>query len=47
MDHMATNFPSAFAGYKLTVTESHQSGKADTSGTAKAMVEYFNKLKGG
>lgn len=28
----------AFGGYTLSVTESHQSGKADTSGTAKDMV---------
>lgn len=40
----AKNFPGAFAGYSLEITESHQQGKADTSGTAKAMVDYFNKL---
>lgn len=34
----------AFKGYKLTVTESHQSSKVDTSGTAKAIVESFNEL---
>jgi hypothetical protein len=28
----------AFGGYILSVTESHQTGKADTSGTAKDMV---------
>jgi 4-hydroxy-tetrahydrodipicolinate reductase len=28
----------------LTVKESHQKGKADTSGTARAIVGYFNKL---
>lgn len=47
MDTMSATYPGAFGGYELTVTESHQSTKADTSGTAKAMVEYFNKLKGG
>lgn len=44
MDIMASNFPGAFAGYTLKVTESHQSSKVDTSGTAKAIVEYFQKL---
>ncbi|GAQ84419.1 dihydrodipicolinate reductase [Klebsormidium nitens] len=44
MDIMAQNFPGAFAGYTLKVTESHQSSKVDTSGTAKAIVEYFQKL---
>jgi 4-hydroxy-tetrahydrodipicolinate reductase len=44
MDIMAQNFPGAFAGYSLKVTESHQSSKVDTSGTAKAIVEYFQKL---
>mmetsp|Transcript_9479 Transcript_9479/g.29382 ORF Transcript_9479/g.29382 Transcript_9479/m.29382 type:complete len:286 (-) Transcript_9479:90-947(-) len=44
MDKMATDFPNAFAGYKMELVESHQSTKADTSGTAKAMVESFNQL---
>lgn len=30
--------------YRLRVQESHQSGKLDTSGTAIAMVRYFNAL---
>ena len=38
MKIMAEQFPGAFAGYTLSVTESHQSTKADTSGTAKAVV---------
>mmetsp|Transcript_8098 Transcript_8098/g.17575 ORF Transcript_8098/g.17575 Transcript_8098/m.17575 type:complete len:291 (+) Transcript_8098:64-936(+) len=46
MEHMATNFPGAFSGYKLKITESHQSGKADTSGTAKDMMAYFKELNG-
>jgi 4-hydroxy-tetrahydrodipicolinate reductase len=33
-----------FKGYTLAIKESHQRGKADTSGTAKAMVRYFNQL---
>jgi 4-hydroxy-tetrahydrodipicolinate reductase len=44
MAYAADNFPDLFQGYTLTVRESHQQGKADTSGTAKAMVSYFNKL---
>ncbi|CAK9063475.1 Probable 4-hydroxy-tetrahydrodipicolinate reductase 1 [Durusdinium trenchii] len=47
MDNISSMYPGAFGGYGLKITESHQSGKADTSGTAKAMVEYLNKLKGG
>ena len=37
-------FPGLFKGYSLEIRESHQKGKADTSGTAKAMVGYFNEL---
>lgn len=44
MERMAKDFPGAFAGYKLEVTESHQKTKADTSGTAKAMVSSFQGL---
>lgn len=44
MAHAAENFPGLFNGYTLQVKESHQHGKADTSGTAKAMVGYFNDL---
>ncbi len=44
MAHAADNFPGLFKGYSLKVRESHQQGKADTSGTAKAMVAYFNEL---
>ena len=44
MDHAAQNFPGLFEGYKLEIKESHQKGKADTSGTARAMVGYFNQL---
>lgn len=41
LSRMARDFPGAFAGYKLEVTESHQKTKADTSGTAKAMAPRF------
>jgi len=44
MATMAKNFPGAFSGYKLEITESHQKTKADTSGTAKDMVSSFQKL---
>ena len=42
MDYGAKSFPDLFKGYSLSVRESHQKGKADTSGTAKAMIRYFN-----
>lgn len=44
MDNMAKEFPGAFSGYKLEVTESHQRTKADTSGTAKAVVGSLQQL---
>ena len=44
MAYAAENFPDLFNGYTLEIKESHQSTKVDTSGTAKAMVTYFNKL---
>lgn len=44
MEYAAQSFPGIFKGYSLEIKESHQNGKADTSGTAKAMVEYFNEL---
>ena len=44
MSHAADNFPDLFKGFSLTIKESHQKGKADTSGTAKAQVSYFNRL---
>ena len=43
---MSKRFPSCFDNYKLTVTESHQSTKADTSGTAKAIVSHLATLNG-
>lgn len=44
MAYAAETFPGLFSGYTLEVKESHQSWKADTSGTAKAMIRYFNEL---
>ena len=43
---MAQRFPKSFEGYKLEVTESHQKTKADTSGTAKAIVSHLATLNG-
>ena len=44
MEYTAKTFPDLFKGYSLEIKESHQKEKADTSGTAKAMVQYFNSL---
>jgi len=44
MQYGAENFPGLFSGYRLEIRESHQKGKADTSGTARVMVAYFNKM---
>ena len=38
IDILGREFPDCFAGYRLQVSESHQATKADTSGTAKAVV---------
>ena len=43
-EYAAKTFPELFKGYSLIIKESHQNGKVDTSGTAKAMVKYYNKL---
>ncbi|MBA0876618.1 hypothetical protein Goshw_025141 [Gossypium schwendimanii] len=55
MEIMAEQFSGAFSGYNLQlllsirffvlkVMESHQAGKLDTSGTAKAIISCFQKL---
>lgn len=44
LEFAAKTFPGLFDGYTLSVKESHQSGKADTSGTARAVVKSFNDL---
>ncbi|PKI74983.1 hypothetical protein CRG98_004755 [Punica granatum] len=44
MEIMAEQFPGAFSGYSLQVMESHQAGKLDVSGTAKAVISCFEKL---
>ena len=44
IEYLANEFPTAFSGYKLSVVESHQKTKADTSGTARAVVGSFQKM---
>jgi len=44
LEWTAENFPGVFNGYNLRVVESHQKTKADTSGTAKALVKNFLKM---
>jgi 4-hydroxy-tetrahydrodipicolinate reductase len=44
LEDLASRFPSAFEGYRLEVTESHQKKKADTSGTAKAVISSLVRL---
>lgn len=44
MELMAKEFPEALSGYTLEVVESHQATKIDTSGTAKAIVQSFQRL---
>ncbi|MCG8617263.1 MAG: dihydrodipicolinate reductase [Desulfobacterales bacterium] len=43
-EYAAKTFPGLFKDYTLEVKESHQQGKADTSGTAKAVVSCLNDL---
>jgi 4-hydroxy-tetrahydrodipicolinate reductase len=45
LEHMATEFPGSFDGYKLRIVESHQSTKADTSGTAKAIATHLAQVE--
>ena len=44
MEYAAEHFKDLFKGFSVEIKESHQMGKADTSGTAKAMIGHFNKL---
>lgn len=44
LEDLASKYPAAFGGYKLHVRESHQKTKADTSGTAKAVVDSLKTL---
>jgi 4-hydroxy-tetrahydrodipicolinate reductase len=44
LEFASNNFPNLFQGYDLKVKESHQKTKADTSGTAKAIIKYFKEM---
>jgi 4-hydroxy-tetrahydrodipicolinate reductase len=44
LEWSADNFPDLFKGYQLEIKESHQKGKADTSGTAKAIATCFKDM---
>lgn len=44
LSDLAEKFPGAFSDYKLSVSESHQKTKADTSGTAKAVIQSLKTL---
>ncbi len=44
LEYAAQNFPGLFQDYHITIKESHQQGKADTSGTAKAAVACFQQM---
>lgn len=46
LEDLASKYPSAFGGYTLHTRESHQKTKADTSGTAKAVVDSLKVLSG-
>ena len=46
LEGIAGEFPGSFDGYTLRVQESHQSTKADTSGTAKALSATLATLTG-
>lgn len=46
LEDLASKYPSAFGGYQLHTRESHQKTKADTSGTAKAVVDSLKTLSG-
>ncbi len=44
MEYMKDAFPGVFNGFELSVTESHQSTKVDTSGTAKAVTDSLLRM---
>ena len=44
LEDLAARYPAAFGGYRLRVVESHQKTKADTSGTAKAVIDSIKVL---
>ena len=44
LEDLAKKFPGSFASYKIACRESHQKTKADTSGTAKAVIDSLTDL---
>jgi len=44
LEDLASKYPAAFGGYQLKTVESHQTTKADTSGTAKAVIDSLKIL---
>jgi 4-hydroxy-tetrahydrodipicolinate reductase len=44
LENLARDYPGCFEGYKLDMVESHQKTKADTSGTAKAVIDSIQTL---
>jgi len=44
LEDLAKQFPGSFASYKIACKESHQKTKADTSGTAKAVIDSLTEL---
>ncbi|GMH61458.1 hypothetical protein TrRE_jg848 [Triparma retinervis] len=46
LEFLQTRFPASFEGYTLKVTESHQKKKADTSGTALAVIDSIKGMVG-
>ena len=44
LENLARDYPGSFDGYKLDMVESHQKTKADTSGTAKAVIASIQTL---
>ena len=44
MAFLAKEYPSLFNGYTMEITESHQRGKADISGTARSLIPDFQKM---
>lgn len=44
VDYLVKKYQGLLSGFELDIVESHQKGKQGTSGTAKAMVGYYNQL---
>lgn len=44
LEKAAEEFPEALSGWELSITESHQAGKKDVSGTARAWLPKFKAL---